>query len=132
MNKSLIEKMNSNQKLWIEEYEKHLSFILELSLDESFVDRVNYDSNHHIKDNFTTAGIFISNFTEKLFHGFFDDLFITYKKQRLNAVVSYITTKFMNTHIFHGDDVIHFGTSNKQALFVSLIDCVIVKKLDKC
>ena len=130
MDESLIERRDYNQKLWINEYLEKLTYILDLSKDDSFVNADNYNSNDISKDNFDFAGTFIRNFTNMLFDGFFDDLFDKYKEQSLNAVVEAITVGFINISIFHGDDTIHFFSSTKQLLFVNLLQALIKRKLN--
>jgi hypothetical protein len=120
---------DSNQRRWIFEYLEKLTFILEDCKGDSYVDMKSYDASDHNKDNFRVAECFIKEFARMLLNGSLNCFFDIYKEQRLNAVVEEITVKFMNERIFHGDDTIHFFTSNKQLLFVYLLQALIEEKL---
>ena len=125
--------MNNEQTKWVLDYEVRLNELFcEIDWDyNEFTSAKDFDPLDLDKDNFSAAGMFSSKFVDALEGGYFDCLFDTYYEKRLNAVVQAITVGFINYKIFHGDDTIHFYSSNKQLLFVQLLESRILKHMRK-
>lgn len=124
---------DDEQHMWILDYERKLwAIFYQIDFDyHTFTEAKDFDPLDPQKDNFTIAGVFSSNFVDALEEGIFDNLFRSYHEKRLNAVVQFITMRFINSNIFHGSDTIHFYSSDKQLLFVMLLESLILKQMKK-